>query len=476
MFVGREKELENLRKLRQKAVASLVAVTGRRRIGKSRLLEEYAKEFARSFVFSGLPPAPGVKPEDQRADFSRRLRRYFSWPELKADTWADLFALLADQTVEGEVLVVLDEVSWMAQGDALFLPHLKNAWDLDFKKNANLVLAVCGSVSSWIEENLLSSTGFVGRVSETIRLRELPLSAAAQFWGDRQGRVSHYEKIKFLNIVGGIPRYLEEMQPAETSEQNILRLCFSESGFLFSEFDRLFSDLFSKRLGRYRRVLETLLAGDRTPAEIASSLGQSQGGTLTDYLEQLEGLDFVRRDYVWSLYTQQQGKLSRYRLSDNYARFFLRYIAPHHARIASGGFPDRGLQFIPGWETIMGLQFENLVLNNRMAIFDRLGVDARDVLADGPYFQTETKSTQPCQIDYLIQTRFNSLYLCEVKCRSTAVSTGVIGSVQEKMERLRIPKNHSVRPILISGGEVSNSLGEARYFARIITGEDLLAR
>ena len=140
MFVGRETEMLKLAKLREKSVASLVAVTGRRRIGKSRLLQEYAKQFDASFFFSGLAPSRGVSAKDQRAEFSRLLSRYFNWPQHLFTNWGEVFTLLAEQVRHGSVLIVLDEISWMAQGDKLFLPLLKNAWDLEFKNNPQLIL------------------------------------------------------------------------------------------------------------------------------------------------------------------------------------------------------------------------------------------------------------------------------------------------------------------------------------------------
>lgn len=455
-------------------MASLVAVTGRRRIGKSRLLQEYAKSFERSFVFQGLAPTRGVKPADQQAEFARLLRRYFKWPSFNANGWGELFALLADQTREGSVLIVLDEISWMAQGDNLFLPQLKNAWDLEFKENPRLVLAVCGSVSSWIDKNILSSTGFVGRVSETMRLEELPLTAAAEFWGQQAERVSAYEKIKFLNVVGGVPRYLEELRPAESAEQNVLTLCFDPSGLLFSEFHRLFSDLFSRSFGEYTAIVEALASGHQDQQRLVSLLNRAQGGTLSSRLQELQDLSFIRRDHTWDLDTRKESKLSRYRVSDNYSRFYLKYIAPHRKRIEADTFPDTGLQFIPGWETIMGLQFENLVLANRGAIFHALGLDRRDVRADGPFFQTKTASRPGVQIDYLIQSRFNTLYLCELKCHADPVPSSIQRDVQRKLDRLRRPKNFSVRPVLISAGEVSPTLRESRFFDRIVLGEQLL--
>jgi uncharacterized protein len=106
------------------------------------------------------------------------------------------------------VLLFFDEISWMGSKDPTFLGKRKNAWDLQFKKNDRLVFVVCGSASSWIEENLLSSTGFVGRISYRLTLEELPLPDCNRFWPDS---IATYEKFKILSVTGGVPKYLEEI-------------------------------------------------------------------------------------------------------------------------------------------------------------------------------------------------------------------------------------------------------------------------
>lgn len=133
------------------------------------------------------------------------------------------------------MIVLLDEISWMGSRDPAFPGKLKTAWDTQFKKNDKLILVLCGSASTWIERNILSSTGFVGRVSRTLTLEELPLRDCASFWPDADGNVSPYEKAKILAVTGGIPRYLEEVDTNRSSEENIKRLCFSRGGLLVTE-------------------------------------------------------------------------------------------------------------------------------------------------------------------------------------------------------------------------------------------------
>src|SRR5262249_54200929 len=147
-----------------------------------------------------------------------------------------------------------------------------------------------------------------------------------------------YEKFKVLCVTGGIPRYLELIRPTMTAEQNIERLCFSKEGILFTEFNRIFSDVFSRRAPIYKKIVENLTYGSANQKTILENLGYSSfSGAISEYLNDLVETGYLARDYTWHLESGQQAKLSQYRLRDNYLRFYLRYIAPKRASIERMG-------------------------------------------------------------------------------------------------------------------------------------------
>jgi hypothetical protein len=127
-FIGRKKELESLKGLLRKKSSSLVVIRGRRRIGKSRLAEEFASSFSKAYILSGIPPEPGVTAEAQRTEFLRQLREY-RLPIYRSDDWGNLFYDLVQECKKERVLVVLDEITWMGSQDPTFLPKLKTPWD-----------------------------------------------------------------------------------------------------------------------------------------------------------------------------------------------------------------------------------------------------------------------------------------------------------------------------------------------------------
>ena len=185
----------------------------------------------------------------------------------------------------------------------------------------------------WIEKNILSSTGFVGRISLNLTLRELPLSDCNQFWPKN---ISAYEKFKLLSVTGGIPKYLEEINPKFGAEENIKKLCFTEGGFLVEEFDHIFSDIFLRDSEFYKKIIETLAYGPKEQGEIQQALNFHTLGRIPEYLWELELAGFISRDYTWNLKAGADSKLSQFRLKDNYLRFYLRYIEKNLQKIKRG--------------------------------------------------------------------------------------------------------------------------------------------
>jgi len=391
-----------------------------------------------------------------------------------AGNWTHLFFHLAQKVQKGRVIILMDEISWMADKDPTFLGKLKNVWDLHLKKNPKIILILCGSSSAWIDRNILSSTGFVGRISLEITLKELPLAACKQFWGKKAELISSHEILTVLAIMGGVPRYLEEIIPSQPAEKLIQRLCFTSGGFLVEEFNKIFSDLFDKRASMYKKIVHILADRQLTQDQIRDKLNLQKSGIINEYLTDLIKSGFITRDHTWSIARARTSSLSRYRLSDNYIRFYLKYIEPNYDHIKNGHYAFKSVYALQKWPIIMGFQFENLVLNNRKLVYQTLNIDPHTILYDNPYFQKQTKTKRGCQIDYLIQDRFNTLYVCEIKFSQSKIPTSVITDIEEKIKRLNAPKKMSVRPILIYVGEITEEVKHSPFFDKVINFGDYL--
>ncbi len=150
-------------------------------------------------------------------------------------------------------------------------------------------------------------------------------------------------------------------------------------------------------------------------------------------------------------------------------------MQPKLRLIRKGQYQNTLITALPGWSSIMGFQFESLVLNNRALIQQKLRLAPEDIVADDSYYQRETKQSKGCQIDYLIQTRVNTLFLCEIKFSQNELKTSVVQEVKDKIQKLSLPKNFVCVPVLIHVNGVSSEVQEANYFFDIIDFSQFLA-
>ena len=474
MFVGRKEEMEQLAGLWDKQVASLVSCRGRRRVGKSTLIEEFAKRTAERFIaIEGLSPRKGMSDRRQRLNFCQRLAEQTGVETRDAASWPLAFAMLDEALTENvRTVVLLDEISWMGGYDKDFPSYLKAAWDKRLKKHDNLVLVLCGSVSAWIADNILNSTGFVGRNSLDLEITELPLREAVQMLGPGAERMAASEKLDLLSVVGGIPRYLEEIRPSLTVEENVRRMCFVRQGLLFREFDETFGDIFGKGAMRRREVLETLADGALTATEIAKRLGRRVNGHLVRTLKELEYSGFVARESNVNAATGGTKRMERFRICDNYTRFYMRFIEPNKKAISGGLFRFSSMEQLAGWETVLGLQFENLVVNHAEDLFGLLGLERSLVLSAAPYVQRGTKRGEGCQIDLLIQTR-RTVFAVEIK-RRKEIGAEVMDEMSRKIARLKVAEGVSIRTALVYDGRLSPRIEAEHGFDVVIPASRLL--
>ena len=474
-FIGREYELAKLKGLLSKKTASLVVIRGRRRIGKSRLAAEFARDMT-FYSFSGLAPESGMTAQDQRNEFTLRLSRQTGLPEVKLDDWSKIFMLLADKVKTGRVVILFDEITWMAHGDPTFLSKLKNSWDEYFSQNSQLILILCGSVSAWIEKNIMQRTNFIGRVSLELVIKELSLFHCNQLLEALGFHHSVYEKMLYLSLTGCIPWYLEQINPKMSAESNIRGLCFEPNALMLKEFDRVFYDLFGRREEIYQKITSSLVEKSLDYSTLAEIIDYPKGSALTAYLSELECSGYIKKYHTWAISDGKQSKLFRYRLTDNYLRFYFKYILPKTNEINKGRYMNVSLENLSGWRTMLGLQFENLVLNNRALIIEVLGINPEEITADDPYFQRATLQQKGCQIDYLIQTKAKTLFVCEIKFTQKLSSSELIAQMKEKMAALSLPRGFAALPVLIHFSDKDESDAMEEYFYKIIRYGDFFTR
>jgi hypothetical protein len=450
-FIGREKEIGAFEALAGLSRPSLMVIRGRRRIGKSRLAEECAK--GRVFVpFSGLAPQKPMSAQDQRNAFAYQLSRHYKLPNMTFHDWSDAFHALENYLTSEPTVILFDEISWMGEEDPTFIGKLKIWWDAVATRDRPWILILCGSVSTWIEKNIIYNTALFGRISLQIDLHPLLLPECGRFIKEIGFKDSAYEIYKLLAVMGGIPWYLQHIHPQQMADENINRMCFMPGGLLVDEFAKIFHDLFNTRATLHQKIIHVLADGMKTVKEIREAADLSDSGTVSAGIQDLIVSGFITKHTQWSLKSRRQAKQALYRLSDCFLRFYVKYIEPG-VKPSEGGY---------------GFQVESLLLQNRTLLCKAIGIQSEDIIADNPYLQKQTKMRKGCQIDYLIQTVTNNLFLCEFKFHNLELGCEIIDEMEKKIKNLAVPRGYATVPVLFHIGGVSPTLEERRYFYRII--------
>ena len=335
------------------------------------------------------------------------------------------------------------------------------------------MLVVCGSVSPWITKNILRNKAFVGRPTLNLVVGELPLRDCVRFWGKRAARTSASDMFDVLSVTGGVPKYLELMNPRLSPAENLRALCFTPGGILVDEFDDIFTDVFEGKGTVKRRILECLGSGSFSGKELAEMLDVENNGHFLEDLEELKLAGFIARDGGVNPQSGARSRLFRYRISDNYTRFYIKYIAPNKDLIEKGLFRFTDLEQLPGWQSILGFQFECLVLNNISGLLRRLGLERTLLVSAAPYRRAAHARGEGCQIDLLIQTR-RTVWVVEFK-RRREIGREVIDEVAEKVKRLGIGRRVPVRTALVYSGHLSPAVEADGFFDAVVDAADILS-
>jgi AAA+ ATPase superfamily predicted ATPase len=324
-FIGRTRELEELNHILSQDGAQFILVYGRRRVGKTTLLLNWAEQSGRQFIYW---VANRDTPAQVRLGFTRAIWRW-AHPESQAvprfDTWEDAFEATAQLVGDQPVVIILDEFSYASESDPSLASHLQAAWDHLFKKS-NVVLVISGSHIGMMVDLMSYQAPLYGRFTAQLPVDPLPFSALHNFLP----RYTAAERVAVYAVTGGVPAYLERFDGRKSLTENIRELFMQRTSIFRAEPFFLIGDVIRRETQTYEAVLKSMAAGNKTPQEIGEALGVSSS-YLSPYLKQLEELHLVRRRIPATIPPErrQTTKTSRYQLIDPYLRFYFRFIAPN---------------------------------------------------------------------------------------------------------------------------------------------------
>ena len=405
-LVGRRSERLTLLDALQSPEAELVAVYGRRRVGKTFLIREVYRD-ALCFELVGIH---GV-------DTSRQLRAFASALDLTAPPgdWQRAFeqlqAFLAARLRRrrAKQVVFFDEVPWLASRRSGFLAAFEHFWNGWAVKQPRLVVVICGSAASWMLQKIVRQRGGLhNRVTRRIRVEPFTLAESEALLRSRRVELGRYQMIELYMALGGIPHYLVQVRAGESAAEAIDRLCFARDGFLRTEFADLYAGLFEKA-ERHEAVIRALASRRRglTRAQLLAATGLGSGGAITKVLDELEQCGFVAQ-------MPRLGHAKRdavYWLADHYSLFFLKWIERHRGGARGAWQRQRAA---PAWRAWSGLAFEAVCLRHVESIKRALGIAGVET-SEGAWEQRGAGDRDGAQLDLVIDRADRSVNLCEMK-------------------------------------------------------------
>jgi uncharacterized protein len=409
-IVGRQPELAILDKAFQSKEAELVAIFGRRRVGKTFLVRAaYAQKIG--FEMTGIQNGTM---REQLQHFTDRLN-YHARPMLPFSApgnWQAAFQMLITYIEtyykDQKTVLFFDEFPWLAARKSAFLRAFGLFWNSWASQN-NVVIVICGSAASWMIEHVVRDKGGLhNRITRRIQLLPFNLYETELFLKSRGINLDRYQLIQLFMALGGIPHYLKEVEAGKTAIQNIDYICFSPQGLLREEFTQLYPALFDKA-EHHISIIRTLANTWQglTRAEILEHTKLSDGGNTSNVLEELVSSGFVATYYAFG----KKKKDLRYRLSDEFSMFYLHFIED---RRAEGTGTWERFSTTQSWKSWSGYAFESICLKHVPAIKKALGIAGIYTEASAFYLKNSDYG-RGIQVDLLLDRNDQAINLFEIK-------------------------------------------------------------
>lgn len=409
-MIGREKEAAVLRGLLKTRESELVSVIGRRRVGKTFLVQSV---LADQIVFE-ITGIQNASMKEQLENFAITLSLYTRspLPIQTPNSWLDAFRMLIlyleSTDAPQKKVIFFDELPWLASSRSGFLNAFGFFWNSWAVKN-NIVVVICGSAASWMIQKVVHNKGgLYNRITKRIHLRPFSLYETELYLKSRGLKLNRYQITELYMAMGGIAHYLKEIELGESIAQNIDRICFDHNGALYDEFGQLYQALFeyAEKHVAIVRALASKWSG-LSRSEIIDITGISNGGGLSKTLEELHYSGFITEYLPFG----RQKRETLYRLTDEYSLFYLRFIEPMRQE---GAGVWLSFQQRPVYRAWSGYAFESICLKHLPEIKKALGISG--VFSNSSAFYHKGSGNMPgCQIDLLIDRDDQIINLCEIK-------------------------------------------------------------
>ena len=407
-IIGRIREQAELKRYFESGKPEFIAVTGRRRVGKTYLVKEYFTDSI-AFYYSGAT-GKNVTNKYKLRRFDEAITEYGGGTGPVSQCWADAFGklrkLLGLRRTNRQV-VFIDELPWIDAPKSDFLTSLDYFWNTFASSRPDIMLIVCGSSASWIVRNLFQNRGGLhNRITGRLWLAPFTLGECEAFFNEYGVVMNRYQTAEIYMIFGGIPYYLNMIEKGLGPSQNVDRLLFVNNAPLKNEFGEVYRSLFHAS-DRHINVVEALskTKSGLTREEIIKTTDIPGGGNMTKTLNELEQCGFIDK---YTDFTKQKNN-AYYRLIDPFSLFWLRCVKDNNTK---DEYYWTNLLDDGGRRAWSGHAFEQLCLLHIPQIKRKLGISG---ISTQVFAWRSRKADPGAQIDLIIARRDGVVNLCEMK-------------------------------------------------------------
>jgi len=419
-IIGRVREQDLLKDLISSKKSEFIAVYGRRRVGKTYLIKNFASSLP--CVFFHVTGLQNGTAKEQQEEFSKQIGVTFyngasmAQRERWRDAFEDLTKAIEDVPKDKTVVLFFDEFPWMATPRSRLLTALELYWNRYWVFDKRIKLIICGSATSWIIEKIINNKGGLhNRVTRTIHLKPFSLYETESFLKEHQVRLEKRQILDLYTVLGGVPLYWSYVRKGLSAHQCIDELCFQSNGPLVKEFDRLFQSLFEdpKPYMDLIRVLAKHHYGVGQAALIAKAK-IPDGGTAVRRLHQLEEAGFITSLVPYG----HKDKGIYYVIDDEYSLFYLRWIEPNLKTVAKKQINEGfwlSQSSLSSWKSWAGYVFESICYKHIDQIRRALKIDPGAHVGTWRYSPRTKDGEDGAQIDLLFDRMDGVITVCEIK-------------------------------------------------------------
>lgn len=335
-MTGRKKEIKELNTLCDNPESSLVTIYGRRRIGKTYLVNYMFKAYRKECIFFSFTGTSDARTEVQIKNFVEQIYEWFrAEPSNEIKDWSDAFIFLKrtiDLEVEKKdhkekVIIFIDELPWIDPLEkAGFLSALGYFWNTYCEPRENILMILCGSNASWIKKRVLEDAKgpLHNRVTKKLPMFPFDLKETKEYLIKEKGfDIGEKLATDIYMIFGGVAKYLSYLEPQKNINENIDMLFFSLGGLMYSEYDKVFNSLFMDKAAFHKKIID-LLCEKRSGyalSEVATKLSLS-GGKVKETIEELQECGFIQGVAKYGMKTRE----TKYIIADSYILFHHKWI------------------------------------------------------------------------------------------------------------------------------------------------------